>query len=359
MFEKIAVLKSRLKELEKLLSDPEVVSSYEKYREFIREHAGVKRVCDLYGEYEIVKKELDQNEGLLEQGEEEEDFLDLVRSEVEQLKERKEQLELDLMSALAPDSGAGKRNIIVEIRAGTGGQEAALFTADLFRMYIRCCERRGWNVEPMVSRPTELGGFKEIIFSVEGEGAFSMFKYESGVHRVQRVPATESSGRIHTSAVSVVALPEPEEVDVRIDPNDLRIDTFRSSGPGGQSVNTMDSAVRITHIPTGTVVQCQDEKSQHKNKAKAMRVLKARLLRKIEDERNKKIAKEKRSLIGGGDRSVKIRTYNFPQSRVTDHRIGLTLHTLDRVMDGDLDGITSSLMRADYESLLGGVVDEG
>ncbi|MDP8246665.1 MAG: peptide chain release factor 1 [Candidatus Tritonobacter lacicola] len=354
MFEKLAGLKDRLKELESLLSDPDVLSSYGKYKEFAREHAGVKRICNLYVEYEKVMRELEQGKSILEQDEEEEDFLELARHEVEDLSKKKAKLELDLISALLPDSGADKKNIIVEIRAGAGGDEAALFAADLFRMYTRYCEMNSWKVEPMASRPTELGGFKEVIFSVEGEGVYGKLKYESGVHRIQRVPATESSGRIHTSAVSVVVLPEPEEIDIKIDPKDLRIDTFRSSGPGGQSVNTMDSAVRITHIATGTVVQCQDEKSQHKNKVKAMRVLKARLLKQLKDERDEKISEERRSQISSGDRSAKIRTYNFPQSRVTDHRIGLTVHSLEKVMDGELDRITSGLMRADYESVLGG-----
>ena len=345
----------RLGELEALLSDPGVLSSHERYKEYAKEHARLKRICSLHGKYVKARLELEQGESMLQQ-EEEEDFLELVRTEVKELRGLMERIELDLISLLMPHSGAETRNIIVEIRAGTGGDEAALFTADLYRMYARYCERNGWKVETMASRPTELGGFKEIIFSVAGERVYGIFKYESGVHRVQRVPSTESSGRIHTSAVSVAVLPEPEDVDITIDPKDLRVDTFRSSGPGGQSVNTMDSAIRITHIPTGTVVQCQDEKSQHKNKVKAMRVLKARILQKLEAERNDKIAEERRSQIGSGDRSVKIRTYNFPQSRVTDHRIGLTVHALDRVMDGDLDAITGSLMKADYEMILGGRV---
>jgi peptide chain release factor 1 len=253
---------------------------------------------------------------------------------------------------LLPRDPDDSRNTVFEIRAGTGGDEAALFAADLARMYRLYAERQGWKIEDLSSSPTEIGGYKESIFLVSGENAYGKLKFESGVHRVQRVPVTEASGRIHTSAVSVAVLPEAEEVDIQIDPKDLRVDVFRSRGPGGQSVNTTDSAVRITHIPTGMVVQCQDEKSQHKNRAKAMKVLMARLLEKAHGEQDEKIAAARRGMIGSGDRSDKIRTYNFPQGRVTDHRIGLTLYNLKGVLDGDLDGIASALALAHGEELL-------
>jgi len=268
---------------------------------------------------------------------------ELVRHEIGDLREKLQGIENELKFMLAPRDPNDEKNVILEIRAGTGGDEAALFAADLFRMYSRYAEIRRWKVEVLDSHPTGIGGFKEIIAAINGKAAYSRLKYESGVHRVQRVPLTESQGRVHTSAVTVAVLPEAEEVDVYIDPNDLRIDVFRSSGPGGQSVNTTDSAVRITHLPTGLVVICQDEKSQHKNKAKALKVLRARLLDQMQREQEAKIAQERKSQVGTGDRSERIRTYNFPQNRVSDHRINLTLYRLDAVMNGEIDEIIEPL----------------
>ena len=264
-----------------------------------------------------------------------------------ELNESRTQLEERLRVLLVPRDPNDSRNTIVEIRAGTGGEESALFAADLLRMYTRFIEGKGWKMELMSRNETGIGGLREVIFLVTGEGAYGTLKYESGVHRVQRVPATESSGRIHTSAASVAVLPEAEDVDIEIDPNELRIDVYRSSGPGGQSVNTTDSAVRITHVPTGLVVSCQDEKSQHKNKAKALKVLRARLLDLARQEQEDKISKDRKSQVGSGDRSAKIRTYNFPQQRVTDHRIGLTLHKLAEILDGSLDEVIEALNEAD------------
>jgi len=268
---------------------------------------------------------------------------ELAKAELQTLKERLAGLEEELKILLLPKDPRDEKNVFLEIRAGTGGEEAALFAAALFRMYSKFAEKKRWRVEVMSENPTGLGGFKEIIALMEGKGVFSVLKHESGVHRVQRVPVTEASGRIHTSAVTVAVLPEADEVEVEINPNDLRIDVYRSSGPGGQSVNTTDSAVRVTHIPTGMVVTCQDEKSQHKNKAKALKVLRARLLDKLMEEQRSEISEQRKSQVGSGDRSERVRTYNFPQNRMTDHRINLTLYRLDSVMEGDLDEMTNAL----------------
>ncbi|NLJ25146.1 MAG: peptide chain release factor 1, partial [Firmicutes bacterium] len=271
---------------------------------------------------------------------------ELIVDEIGILEAAQEKLEGELQLLLLPRDPNDEKNVIVEIRSGAGGEEAALFAGDLFRMYSRYAERQGWRTELMSSNPTELGGFKEIIFMIEGKGAYSQLKFESGVHRVQRVPSTEAGGRIHTSTATVAVLPEAQEVEVEIDPNDLRIDVYRSSGPGGQSVNTTDSAVRITHIPTGMVVSCQDEKSQHKNRDKALRILRARLLDKFEQEQAAELAKARRSQVGTGDRSERIRTYNFPQGRVSDHRINLTLYRIDAILDGDLEELIEALQAA-------------
>jgi peptide chain release factor 1 len=268
---------------------------------------------------------------------------ELAKSELQALKERQTALEQDIRVLLLPKDPRDEKNIFLEIRAGTGGEEAALFAAVLFRMYAKYAEMNRWRVEVMSQNPTGLGGFREIIALIEGKGVFSRLKYESGVHRVQRVPVTEASGRIHTSAVTVAVLPEADEVEVEINPNDLRIDVYRSSGPGGQSVNTTDSAVRITHLPTGMVVTCQDEKSQHKNKAKALKVLRARLLDQLIEERRSEISEERKSQVGSGDRSERVRTYNFPQNRLTDHRLGLTLYRLDAILEGDLGEVVDAL----------------
>ncbi|MCL0067466.1 peptide chain release factor 1, partial [Peptococcaceae bacterium] len=277
---------------------------------------------------------------------------EMIEEEIDNLKAKKQDLEQKLKILLLPKDPNDEKNVIVEIRAGTGGEEAALFAADLFRMYVRCAESKGWKVDVINTHYTGMDGIKEVVFMIEGKGAYSMLKFEGGVHRVQRVPQTESSGRIHTSAATVAVMPEAEEVEMDINPNDIRIDLFCSTGPGGQSVNTTQSAVRIVHLPTGIVVSCQDEKSQHKNKEKAMKVLRARLLEKAQREQHEKIASARRSMVGSGDRSERIRTYNFPQNRVTDHRIGLTLHRLNEILEGDLQELIDALITADQTERL-------
>lgn len=351
MFEKLKNIRERYNELEQLLSDSKVMSNSSLLQKYVKERAELTPIMEKLNEYDSVNKQISDTKVLIET-ERDEELIEIARAELEDLNERKSSLEHDLKVMLIPkDSNEGK-NIIVEIRAGTGGDEAGLFAAEIFRMYTRYAANRGWKSEVISSHSTGVGGFKEIIFSVEGKDAYKYLKYESGVHRVQRVPITESQGRIHTSAITVAVLPEAEEVDVEIDPEDLRIDVFRSSGPGGQSVNTTDSAVRITHIPTGIVVSCQDEKSQHKNRAKAMKVLRARLLDMKQREQDAQRANERRIQIGSGDRSEKIRTYNFPQNRVTDHRIGFTLYKLESVMEGDLDELMNALIAADQDEKL-------
>jgi peptide chain release factor 1 len=341
----------RFEQLTEELAKPENIRNQALYRKLARERGDLEKAVGAIRRLRDLEGRREEAAGIVREGGDRE-LVELARSalvEVErELEETKERVKVLLLPRDPDDS----RNTVFEIRAGTGGDEAALFAADLARMYRLFSERHNWKVEPLSSSPTEIGGYKEIIFLVSGENAYGKLKFESGVHRVQRVPVTEAGGRIHTSAVSVAVLPEAEEVDIQIDPNDLRIDVFRSRGPGGQSVNTTDSAVRITHIPTGMVVQCQDEKSQHKNKAKAMKVLLARLLERARTEQETKIAEARRNMIGSGDRSDKIRTYNYPQSRVTDHRIGLTQHNLKGVLDGDLDAIVDGLALANREELL-------
>ncbi|MGQ9655492.1 MAG: peptide chain release factor 1, partial [Thermodesulfobacteriota bacterium] len=312
------------------------------YQRLAKEHAELLAIVDTFRSYRSVLQQIQESRTLL-RSEKDQEVRDLAQEEIELLTFRQRELEDRLKAMLTPKDPHDHKNIFLEIRAGTGGEEAGLFAADLFRMYSKFAERRGWRVEVVDSHPTGVGGLKEVIALVEGKGAYSHLKFESGVHRVQRVPVTESQGRIHTSAVTVAVLPEAEDVEVHIDPSDLRVDVFRSSGPGGQSVNTTDSAVRITHLPTGVVVTCQDEKSQHKNKAKALRVLKARLLDQMREEQRKAISQQRRIQVGSGDRSERIRTYNFPQGRVTDHRIGLTIYRLPEVLEGDLDEIIASL----------------
>ena len=341
MIGKLKGIEKRFLELEKLLSDPDVIKDRDAYQTYSREHADLNPVVAVFREYEGVLDELESSRELLKDSDSE--IKDLAREEVARLTEELERLESELKTLMIPKDPLDSKNVIVEIRAGTGGDEAALFAGDLFRMYTRYAENRGWKVEVLTRHATGVGGFKEIIALVNGKGAYSCFKYESGTHRVQRVPATETQGRIHTSAVTVAVLPEAEEVELDIDPGELKIDVFRSSGPGGQSVNTTDSAVRITHLPTGLVVICQDEKSQHKNKAKAMGVLKARILdAKVREEEGKRAA-ERKGQVGTGDRSGRIRTYNFPQGRMTDHRIGLTLYKLDSIMEGHIQEIIDEL----------------
>lgn len=343
MLDKLQQIEERYEELGRLLSDPAVIADQAQYQKHAKAHAGLEEIVTTYREYKKVLQEIEEANALLAT-EKDPELRELAELELKELEKKQPQLEEKLKILLLPKDPNDEKNVIMEIRSGAGGEEAALFAGDLFRMYTRYAERQGWKVEILSEHPTDIGGYKEVIFLVEGHGAYSRLKFESGVHRVQRIPATESNGRIHTSTVTVAVLPEAEEVDVQINPNDLRIDIFCSSGPGGQSVNTTQSAVRITHLPTGIVVTCQDEKSQHKNKEKAMKVLRARLLEKAREEQQDQLASARKSQVGTGERSERIRTYNFPQNRVTDHRIGLTLHKMDLVLDGELDEIIEALI---------------
>jgi len=346
MLKKLEKIEKRYKELTKLISDPQVIADSTRWQKLAKEHAGLEEIVQNYAEYRKVLEDIKEAKEILEESSDD-DFRELAETELKKLRKKEEVLHGKLKKLLIPKDPNDEKNVIMEIRAGAGGEEAALFAGDLFRMYSRYAERQGWRVEVMDTHDTDIGGFKEIIFVIEGKGAYSKLKFESGVHRVQRIPTTESGGRIHTSTATVAVLPEAEEVEVEIDPNDLRIDVFRSSGPGGQSVNTTDSAVRITHIPTGIVVQCQDEKSQHKNREKALRVLRARLLDKLQKEQEAEIAEARKLQVGTGDRSERIRTYNFPQGRVTDHRINLTLHKLESILDGELDELIDALITSE------------
>jgi peptide chain release factor 1 len=341
MFQKLDAVETRCIKLDELLSDSEVIKDQKRFQQYAKERSELSDLLETYKTYKKVCKELDESEQLIAEGDEE--LRQLARSEAQQLKDQKLNLEKKLTLLLLPRDPRDEKNIILEIRAGTGGEEAAIFAADLFRMYLKYSEKMKWKTEIMSQNITGLGGYKEIIALIEGKKVFSRLKYESGVHRVQRVPETESQGRIHTSAVTVAVLPEAEDVEVEIDPNELKIDVFRSSGPGGQHVNKTDSAVRITHLPTGLVVSCQDEKSQHKNKDKALKILRARLLDKAQSEQQSEISQERRTQVGSGDRSERIRTYNFPQGRMTDHRIGLTIHNLENILEGELDEVFDQL----------------
>jgi peptide chain release factor 1 len=342
MFKKLEELEKKYEELNINLSDPKIIANQSKFQECAKLHSDISKAVLKYREYKVTIKEIDENSKLFSE-EEDIEFKKLISEELEKLKEEKSNLEIELKEIIFPKDPYDKKNCIVEVRAGAGGDEAALFVGDLFRMYSRFAENNGWKAEVMSSNPTGIGGFKEIIFSIIGKEVYGKLKHESGVHRVQRVPVTESSGRLHTSTVTVAILPEVEEVELEISPNDLKIDRFRSTGPGGQSVNTTDSAIRITHIPTGMVVTCQDEKSQHKNKDKALKILRARLLDKAEREKHEELAKKRKDQVGTGDRSERIRTYNFPQNRITDHRIGLNLHNLEEVLEGNLNDLVVNL----------------
>ncbi len=351
MFDILKGIEKRYTELERLLSDPEVIKDSEKLRRYTKEYGEKKRIVELYRIYRKIDEGISQAKAVLDESNEH-DIIKLAEEELATLKEQKDRVEKDLKLAIMPRQPGDEKNIIMEIRAGTGGEEAALFAEDLFRMYTRYAESKNWRSEILDMHPTELGGFKEIIFSIEGKDVYSRMKFESGVHRVQRVPTTESGGRIHTSACTVAVLQEAEEIEVNINRDDLRIDTFSSSGAGGQHVNRTYSAVRITHVPTGMVIQCQDERSQIKNKNKAMKILRARLLEKSQREKAQKEAKTRKLQIGSGDRSEKVRTYNFPQNRITDHRINLTLYNLENIMNGNLDPVIDELMKVNQENIL-------
>lgn len=351
MLDKLHAVEEKYRELESLISDPAVLADMPKWQKLSREHAQLAPVVEKYREYKKVREGLLEAKAIFDDNPDA-DMRRLAEDEIAELRPRLEAFERELPILLLPKDPNDAKNVIVEIRGGVGGEEAALFAGDLFRMYARYAERRGWRVDVIDKNATEIGGFKEISFSVDGAGAYSFLKYESGTHRVQRVPVTESSGRIHTSAVTVAVLPEAEEVEVEIAPADLRIDTYCASGAGGQYVNRTETAIRITHLPTGIVVQCQDEKSQLKNKEKAMRVLRARILEAAREEQAATVAADRKSQVGSGDRSERIRTYNFPQGRVTDHRIGLTLHKLAAVLDGDLDELLAALITADQAEKL-------
>lgn len=346
MFEKIEIFDKRYSELNQKLYEPQVASNPEEYQRIMKEIKSIEEIVLTYREY---KKALTAQEESLEILNETSDseMRELAQAELDDAKESIEKLSEELKILLLPKDPNDERNVIVEIRGGAGGEESALFSAVLFRMYSMYAEKKGYKIEVINANETELGGYKEISFMIEGEGAYSRFKYESGVHRVQRVPETESQGRVHTSTTTVAVLPEAEDVELEIDPNDLKIDTFRSSGAGGQHINKTSSAIRITHIPTGTVVECQDERSQYKNKDKALKVLKSRLLKEKQDKQASEIAADRKSQVGTGDRSERIRTYNYPQGRLTDHRIGLTLYKLEDILNGNLDEVIDALVTAD------------
>jgi peptide chain release factor 1 len=351
LFDKLRRIEERSQEIARILADPAIFSQPAEYARLRKEHADTLEVVEKFTEYRDLLKRLGEARHILAEGGDRE-LVELAQAEIDELSGRQTVLEEDLKRLVLPKDPNDDKNVFVEIRAGAGGDEAALFAADLARMYTKYAEAHRWKVEVMDSSPTGVGGFKEVIFFVQGRGAWSRLKFERGVHRVQRVPVTEASGRIHTSTVTVAVLPEAEDVDVRVEEKDLRVDVYRSSGPGGQGVNTTDSAVRITHIPTGLVVTCQDERSQLKNRAKAMRVLKARLLERAQEEQQAAMAADRRSQVGTGERSERIRTYNFREGRVTDHRIGLTLHRLPEILEGDLEEIIDALTAAEQAERL-------
>ena len=347
MFDKLQGIEDKLEKINSSLCDPEVVSNQEEYKKLMREAKTLTPIVEKFREYKKANSDLTEAKEMLADSSLDKEFRDMASEEAAEAQKKTEELKEELKVLLLPKDPNDYKNVIVEIRGGAGGEEAALFAGSLFRMYSMYAERKGWKTEIMNENPTELGGYKEISFMIEGEGAYSRLKFESGVHRVQRVPETESQGRVHTSTVTVAVLPEAEEVEFTLDPADLQIDVFRSSGAGGQKVNKTSSAIRVTYLPTGMVVECQDERSQYKNKAKALKVLRSRLLEEKTAKQNAEIAGERRSQVGTGDRSERIRTYNFPQGRVSDHRIGLTLYKIEAIMNGDLDEIIDALVTAD------------
>lgn len=351
MLNRLEEIERKYEELTELLANPDILGNQAEFQKHARNQAGLTDIVTVYREYKHVRNQIVEVKALLEE-ELDSEMRDMAELEEEELDNRLEKLEEELKILLLPKDPHDEKNVIMEIRGGAGGDEAALFAGVLYKMYTKYAENQGWKTEILSANYTDIGGFKEVIFMIEGRGAYSRLKYESGVHRVQRIPSTESGGRIHTSTATVAVLPEAEEVDVDINPNEIRIDIFCSSGPGGQSVNTTQSAVRVTHLPTGIVVSCQDEKSQLKNKDKALRVLRARLLEKAQEEAMGEIAQERKSQVGTGDRSERIRTYNYPQGRVSDHRIGLTLHKLDTVLLGDLDELIQALISTDQAEKL-------
>ncbi len=344
MYDKLAAVEAHYEDIQQQLMDPNIASDQKQFTKLMRENKNLTPVIETYREYKTAKKDFDEAKMMLDEGGLEPDFREMVEETYLAAKEQMETLAEELKVLLLPRDPNDDKNVIVEIRSGAGGEEAALFAGSLTRMYMMYCESHGFKFEILSSNPTELGGYKEVSFQITGEGAYSRMKYESGVHRVQRVPETESQGRIQTSTATVAVLPEAEDVEIEINPADLQIDTFRSSGAGGQHINKTESAIRITHLPTGLVVECQDERSQHKNKDKAMRILRSRLYDKIQTEQNEALAADRKAQIGTGDRSERIRTYNFPQSRVTDHRIGLTLYKIEQIMNGDLDETIDALI---------------
>lgn len=352
MFEKLTQVEKRYQELEMLLASPEIASNPERYQKYAKEHSSLKEIVRKFREYLRIQTEIRDLEEMLKRRDQEPDIACIAESELEEVRKRYKECEMVLEGMLVGEEPDSNKDVIMEIRAGTGGLEASLFASELFRMYGRYAAVQGWKAETLTTSVSEAGGFKEIIFSISGSGVYRKLKYESGVHRVQRVPVTEASGRVHTSTVTVAVLPEAEEVDIKINPEDVRVDVFRSSGPGGQSVNTTDSAVRLTHMPTGLVVTCQDERSQLKNKNKAFRVLRTRLMDTARQEQEEKKANQRRSQIGTGDRSEKIRTYNFADRRITDHRIGFSLHNLTEYLEGDIEEMIQQILKVEKEKRL-------
>lgn len=359
MIDKLEAVRNRYDEINSQLQDPTVVSDNGRYRALMREYKNLTPIAETYDLYVAAQRNFDDAKSMLDEGELDPEMKELAQSEYTENKQKMDELREQLKILLLPKDENDDRNVIVEIRAGAGGEEAALFAHSLFRMYTMYADARGWKCELLNENATELGGTKEVSFAVNGEGAYSRMKFESGVHRVQRVPETETQGRVHTSTVTVAVMPEAEEVDIDIDPKDLKIDTFRSSGAGGQHINKTSSAIRVTHLPTGTVVECQDQRSQLENKDKALKVLRSRLLAKKQEEHDSAIAAERKSQVGTGDRSERIRTYNYPQGRVTDHRIGLTLYKLNVILDGVLDEIIDALITADQAEKLKASSEDG